>query len=32
MKAERRAIRRNLMNLMDCGYDIEYSETIRKVP
>ena len=32
MKADRKAIRRNLMNLMDCGYEIEYSETIRKIP
>ena len=32
MKADRKAIRRNLLNLMDCGYDIEYSETIRNVP
>ena len=32
MKADRKAIRRNLLNLMDCGYEIEYSETIRKVP
>lgn len=26
MSADRKAIRRNLLNLMDCGYDIEYSE------
>ena len=32
MKADRKAIRRNLLNLMDCGYEIEYSETIRNVP
>ena len=32
MKADRKAIRRNLLNLMECGYDIEYSETIRNVP
>lgn len=32
MKADRKAIRRNLLNLMDCGYNIEYSETIRNVP
>lgn len=32
MKVDRKAIRRNLLNLMDCGYDIEYSETIRNVP
>ena len=32
MKADRKAIRRNLLNLMDCGYNIEYNETIRNVP
>ena len=32
MKADRKSIRRNIMNLMDCGYDIEYSESIRMVP
>ena len=32
MKADRKSIRRNLMNLIDFGYDIEYSETIRMVP
>lgn len=32
MTADRKAIRRNLLNLMDCGYEIEYSETIRMVP
>ncbi|MCD8299678.1 MAG: WYL domain-containing protein [Clostridiales bacterium] len=32
MTADRKAIRRNILNLMDCGYDIEYSETIRMVP
>ena len=32
MKVDRKAIRRNLLNLMDCGYEIEYSETIRNVP
>ena len=32
MKAERKAIKRNLMNLIDFGYEIEYSETIRMVP
>ncbi|MCF2554401.1 helix-turn-helix transcriptional regulator [Faecalicatena contorta] len=30
MKAERKAIKRNLLNLIDFGYDIEYSESIRK--
>ena len=28
-KVDRKAIKRNLMNLIDFGYDIEYSETIR---
>ena len=32
MIADRKSIRRNLLNLMDCGYDIEYSETVRMVP
>lgn len=32
MTADRKAIRRNLINLMECGYNIEYSETIRMVP
>lgn len=32
MKADRKAIRRNLMNLIDFGYEIEYSETIRMTP
>ena len=32
MKADRKSIRRNIMNLMDCGYEIEYSESIRMVP
>ena len=30
MKADRKAIKRNLMNLIDCGYPIEYSESIRR--
>lgn len=30
MKADRKAVKRNLMNLIDFGYDIEYSESIRK--
>ena len=29
MTVERKAIKRNLMNLIECGYDIEYSESIR---
>lgn len=32
MPADRKAVRRNLLNLMDCGYDIEYSELVRMVP
>lgn len=32
MKADRKAIRRNLMNLIDFGYEIDYSETIRMTP
>ncbi len=32
MSVERKDIRRNLLNLMDCGYEIEYSESIRMVP
>lgn len=32
MTADRKAVRRNILNLMDCGYRIEYSETIRMVP
>lgn len=31
MKVDRRAVKRNLMNLIDFGYDIEYSESIRMV-
>lgn len=30
MYAERKAVKRNLLNLIDFGYDIEYSESIRK--
>ena len=32
MKADRKSVRRNIMNLMDAGYEIEYSESIRMVP
>lgn len=32
MQAERKAIRRNLLNLIDFGYEIEYSESVRMVP
>lgn len=30
VKAERKSIKRNLMNLLELGYDVEYSESIRK--
>lgn len=30
MKADRKAVKRNLMNLVEFGYDLEYSESIRK--
>lgn len=29
-KVDRKAIKRNLMNLLDFGYDIEFTETVRK--
>ena len=32
MPADRKAIKRNLMNLIDFGYEIEYSEYVRTVP
>ncbi|MBQ7499839.1 MAG: WYL domain-containing protein [Clostridia bacterium] len=32
MRAERKAIRRNIIGLMEYGYEIEYSEAIRMVP
>lgn len=32
MTADRKAIKRNLMDLMDCGYSINYSETVRRSP
>lgn len=32
MVADRKAIRRNIMNLMDLGYNIEYKETVRMIP
>ena len=32
MKAERKAVRRNIQNLIDLGYEIEYSETSRMMP
>ena len=31
MKAERKAVRRNIQNLIDMGYEIEYTETTRMV-
>lgn len=31
MKIERKSVKRNLMNLIDLGYDIEYSESIRMI-
>jgi len=30
MKVDRKAVKRNLMNLIDSGYDIEYSMSVRK--
>lgn len=30
MKADRKAVKRNLMNLIDFGYHIEYSESVRR--
>lgn len=32
MTVDRKAIKRNLMNLIDCGYEIEYSESVRMIP
>lgn len=32
MAADRKAIRRNLSELLECGYPIEYSETLRSTP
>ncbi|MBR6650930.1 MAG: WYL domain-containing protein [Clostridia bacterium] len=32
MAADRKAVRRNILNLIDFGYEIEYSEAIRMVP
>lgn len=31
MEADRKAVRRNISDLMDCGYNIEYEETYRTV-
>ena len=30
MAADRKTVKRNLMNLIDFGYDLEYSEIIRR--
>lgn len=32
MTVDRKAVKRNLMNLIDFGYEIEYSESVRMVP
>ena len=32
MKADRKAIRRNILDLIDFGYEIEYSESVRMMP
>lgn len=32
MSIERKSVRRNIINLMECGYEIEYSESVRMVP
>ena len=32
MTVERKSIRRNILNLIECGYEIEYSESVRMVP
>ncbi|MCR4770968.1 MAG: WYL domain-containing protein [Oscillospiraceae bacterium] len=32
MTVERRSIKRNIESLIECGYDIEYSETVRMTP
>ena len=32
MKADRKAVRRNILDLIDFGYEIEYTETIRVTP
>ena len=29
VKVERKTIKRNIMNLIDFGYEIEYTETVR---
>ena len=32
MTVERKSIRRNILNLIECGYEIEYTDTVRMVP
>lgn len=32
MSADRKSVKRNLMNLIDFGYDINYSESLRMIP
>lgn len=32
MTADRKSVKRNLMNLIDFGYDINYSESVRMIP
>lgn len=32
MTVDRKSVKRNLMNLMDFGYEIEYNETVRMIP
>ena len=32
MNADRKAVRRNIIGLMECGYRIEYTEAVRMVP
>lgn len=32
MEVDRKSIKRNIMNLIDFGYNIEYTETVRKTP
>ena len=32
MKADRKAVRRNILDLIDFGYTIEYTETVRRMP
>ena len=32
MNVERKSIKRNLMDLIDFGYEIEYSESVRMIP